>query len=195
MIHTGSEIPTTQQNLECTVDTPMPSTAGGQLLSSPIGSSDNSAHSCRHCLAVIIKRPSQEEIEGADDGHVLSIAEVDGAAVTLAASDGCTFFRWAIAGLNRLGIDVHVNWSLQIGVLQGHLHRNESSFSFVNVRWRHENGSVQYVGWLAVAAEQGMTTKGFQVRPQCPLTHSKMIRQPSTYALGLRVGVWRLKKL
>jgi hypothetical protein len=137
-------------------------------MSNTAGSIINSAHSCRYCREVVIKRPSQQQCEEADIGDLLPIAEIDGLTVMLAASDGCNFFEWATKEFNKHENrsktddgDVYDDWSLRVGILEGHLHEDESNFPFVSFQWHHKNGKILIIGWLAIIAEQGMIAEVF----------------------------------
>lgn len=61
----------------------------------------NSAHTYVHCQIVFIERPSDQQVDEADVNDDLLIAEIDGLTVLLAASDGCTFFKWAVKQFAR----------------------------------------------------------------------------------------------
>lgn len=128
----------------------------------------NSAHSCRYCREVVIKRPSQQQCYEAFIGKFLPRAEIDGLTVMLAASDGCNFFEWAVKEFNkhedRSKTDdggVYDDWSLHIGILKGHLHEDESNFPFVSFRWHHKKGNFLIIGRLAIIAEQSMIAEVF----------------------------------
>lgn len=127
-----------------------------------------SAHSCRYCQEVVIKRPSQQQCDEASIGNLLPIAEIDGLTAMLAASDGCNFFEWAVKVFNkhedRSKTDdgyVYDGWSLEIGILKGHLDEHESNFPFVSFRWYHKKGKFLNIPWLAIIAEQGMIAEVF----------------------------------
>jgi hypothetical protein len=137
------------------------------------GSIINSAHSCRYCREVVIKRPSQQQCNETIIGNFLPIAEIDGLTAMLAASDGCNFFEWAVKEFNkhedRSKIDdgdVYDDWSLEIGMLKGHLDEDESNFPFVSFKWHHKNGEDLYIEWLAIIAEKGMIAEVFSFNLQ-----------------------------
>lgn len=70
------------------------------------------------------------------------------------------FFKWAVRRFDRhedrAEIDeISDDWSLHMGVLEGHLHEGEPSFPFATFGWHHENGNKLSIGWLAIIVEQG----------------------------------------
>lgn len=136
-----------------------------------VGSTNDPAHTCRHCRAVVIERPSQQQVDETEDGDIVPIAEIDGLSVLQAASDGCNFFKWAVTEFDkhedRAEIDEKPDdWSLHGGVVKGHLDDNESSFPFVDFQWHREDGHKFYISTLAIIAEQGMIAQGCWVLPQ-----------------------------
>ncbi|PMD14522.1 hypothetical protein NA56DRAFT_710827 [Hyaloscypha hepaticicola] len=146
------------------------------------GSIINSAHSCRYCREVVIRRPSQQQCDDADIGEILPIAEIDGSTAMLAASDGCNFFEWAVKEFNKNegrsktdDGDVYDDWSLRIGILEGHLRDHESSFPFVSFEWYHKN-------------------RKFYILDGLLLSQKKMILRHDTLRRGPQVGPSRLRK-
>lgn len=133
--------------------------------SNTVGSTDDSAHTCRYCISVVIERPSQQRLDEAEVGDVLSIAEIDGSAALLAATDGCTFFRWAVARFDKHEDQAEIDdgWLLRVGVLEGHLRKDGPSFPFVDLQWNHESGAKLGLGWLGIIAEKGMIAQGLSV--------------------------------
>ena len=70
-------------------------------MNTTVGSSKDSAHTCWHCEAVEIERPSQQHVDEAKAGDTLPVVEINGLTVLLAASDGCTFSNWAVTEFDK----------------------------------------------------------------------------------------------
>jgi hypothetical protein len=120
-------------------------------------------HSCAECEIIQVGVPSHAEISSArihrvSDGEILLFVSIEGPKV-LASSSVCMFFAWAIAGFRRLDRDEDLDdsWSLNGGILLGHLDRYPD-FPFVSFQWWHNGENVidAELSWLAVLAEAGM---------------------------------------